>query len=214
MSTDSVPATMRGPPNRALAGRNIYKQRANGSSLAPGEDQQRNDGRDLGVRRSWFTRFLHIKPASRIMCFDAGRGKVRSELVRLLRNWRMYGLRDVVLDREKNLIFGRLAADNREYPLLHISSPGFEATCENDFADESVNPADLGIKEVAFVVELFVVLEHGHRANLCIARFTQRKGAASSFRKLVDTVENMMAGRRLLVEDTKRCRDMEAILLG
>lgn len=104
-----------GRSNRNNAG--VYKHRGNGSLLSPGEDSQRTDSRDLGVQRSWLTRFLHIKPASKILCFDTGRGRVRTELVRLLRNWRLYGLRDVVLDREKNLIFGRLASENCEHPL-------------------------------------------------------------------------------------------------
>lgn len=99
--------------DRSHAG--INKQRTNRSKLATGNGEQRADSRDLGVQRSWLTRFLHIKPASRIMCFETGRGRVRTELVRLLRNWRSYGLRDIVLDREKNLIFGRLAAENCEF---------------------------------------------------------------------------------------------------
>ena len=61
---------------------------------------------------------------------------------------------------------------------------------------------------------MFVVLEHGRHAGLCLTRFTQRKGAASSFRKVVDTVETMMSGRGLLVEDEERKQEMEMILQG
>lgn len=63
---------------------------------------------------------------------------------------------------------------------------------------------DLKIKPVSFVIELFVVLEHGCRANLCLARFTQTRGAASSFRKVVDIVEDVCQARSMLVEDHEK----------
>lgn len=43
-------------------------------------------------------------------------------------------------------------------------------------------------------------------------RFTQTKGAASSFRKVVETVEDVFAGKGLLVEDEEKRKGMEAIL--
>ncbi|KAB8337240.1 hypothetical protein FH972_021542 [Carpinus fangiana] len=153
--------------------------------LQPSEAQKRIENRDLGVQQNWLARFFNIKPASKVMCFSRGRGVARQELVRLLRSWRMYGMKDVVLDRGRNLIWGRLASPNY-----------------------------LGIKEVQFVIELFVVLEHGRRAHLSLARFTQRSGAASSFRKVVDTVDVVLKGKGLLVEEGVRRREMEAILLG
>ena len=70
------------------------------------------EGRDIGVERSWFARIFHIKPTSKIICFSEGRGKIRQEIVRLLRGWKVYGMRDVVFDRERNLVLGRLAGGN------------------------------------------------------------------------------------------------------
>lgn len=68
------------------------------------------------------------------------------------------------------------------------------------------------MKPVSFVIELFVVLEHGHRANLCIARFTQTRGAASSFRKAVDIVEDVCRAKYMLVEDEVKKQAMLEIL--
>jgi serine/threonine-protein kinase HSL1, negative regulator of Swe1 kinase len=62
----------------------------------------------------------------------------------------------------------------------------------------------LKIKPVSFVIELFVVLEHGRRASLCIARFTQTKGAASSFRKVIDIIDDVCRARCILVEDQEK----------
>lgn len=72
--------------------------------------------------------------------------------------------------------------------------------------------ADLKIKSVSFVIELFVVLERGHRANLCLARFTQTRGAASSFRKVVDTVEDVCRAKSMLVEDPEKQATMMEVL--
>jgi len=64
--------------------------------------------------------------------------------------------------------------------------------------------ADLNIKPVSLVIELFVVLAQGRRANLCLARFTQTRGAASSFRKAVDIIEEIFRDKGLLVMDEEQ----------
>ncbi|CAN9186947.1 unnamed protein product [Alternaria alternata] len=135
------------------------------------------------IQMNWLSRFLHIKPASKTLCFHIGRGKVRQDLVRLLRDWQRFGVQDVSLDREVNFISARIDKSNH-----------------------------LKIKPVTFVIELFVVLEHGRRANLCLARFTQTRGAASSFRKVVDIVEDVCRARCMLVEDEEKKASMMAVL--
>jgi serine/threonine-protein kinase HSL1 (negative regulator of Swe1 kinase) len=65
---------------------------------------------------NWLSRFLHIKPASKILCFQVGRGKVRQDLVRLLRDWQRFGVRDVSFDRSTNVINARVDKSNRKYP--------------------------------------------------------------------------------------------------
>lgn len=71
---------------------------------------------------------------------------------------------------------------------------------------------DLKIKPVSLVIELFVVLEHGRRANLSIARFTQTRGAASSFRKVVDIIEDVCRGKHMIVFDEEKKAAMCEIL--
>jgi serine/threonine-protein kinase HSL1, negative regulator of Swe1 kinase len=65
---------------------------------------------------------------------------------------------------------------------------------------------------VSVVIELFVVLEHGRRANLCLARFTQTRGAASSFRKVVDIIEDVCRAKAMLVEDQEKQATMMEVL--
>lgn len=70
---------------------------------------------------NWLSRFLHIKPASETLCFQIGRGKVRQDLVRLLRDWQRFGVRDVLLDRKTNVINARVDKNNRTYTLSCLS---------------------------------------------------------------------------------------------
>ena len=71
---------------------------------------------------------------------------------------------------------------------------------------------DLKIKPVSLVAELFVVLEHGRRAQLTLVRFTQTRGAASSFRRVVEVIEDVMDAKGMLVEDEEKKVAMSAIL--
>lgn len=66
--------------------------------------------------------------------------------------------------------------------------------------------ADFQMKEVAFASEILTVIEHGKRSTLSIARFTQEKGAASSFYKVVETLETILTSRGMLVMDERKKR--------
>ena len=65
------------------------------------------------------------------------------------------------------------------------------------------------MKPVHFHAYLYSVLEHGRKANLSIMKFTQEKGAASSFYKVVDTLEALLKERDLLVLDMRRRKGIE-----
>ncbi|KAK7528532.1 uncharacterized protein IWZ02DRAFT_486572 [Phyllosticta citriasiana] len=155
----------------------------------PAEVDPSNMGAPRYEGQNWLARFLHIKPASKVLCFQVGRGRVRQEIVRLLRDWRKYGIRDIVFDRATNVVQARVDKDN------HIPST-----------------SDLRIKPVAFAAELFAVLEHGRRAQLSLVRFTQTKGAASSFRKVVDTLEDIFDAKGFLIDDEERRKEISETL--
>lgn len=67
---------------------------------------------------------------------------------------------------------------------------------------------DLNLKEVTFAAEIMTVIEHGKRGHLCIARFTQERGAASSFHRVVDTINSVFGQRNLLVVDQRKIKMM------
>ncbi|KAK6432938.1 serine/threonine-protein kinase gin4, partial [Oleoguttula sp. CCFEE 5521] len=128
-----------------------------------------------GPERSWFARFLNIKPASDLLCFSIPRGRARQELVLLLKEWQRHGIRDLQYSREQNTMSARVDRNNA-----------------------------LDIKAVTFMIEIFVVLEHGRKVGLSIARFVQAKGAASGFRKVLEVIDGVMRGRGWLVEDREK----------
>jgi serine/threonine-protein kinase HSL1, negative regulator of Swe1 kinase len=64
------------------------------------------------------------------------------------------------------------------------------------------------MKEVSFAAEIMTVIEHGKRSSLTIVRFTQERGAASSFHKVVDTMHAVFRVRNLLVVDKHKVKMM------
>ena len=58
------------------------------------------------------------------------------------------------------------------------------------------------------------MLSYGRKTNLAVARFTQEKGAKSSFERIVGVLEGRLREKSILVMEKKRWRDMEATLNG
>jgi len=133
--------------------------------------------------QSWFSRFLRLRPESKVLCFNVARGRARSEVYKLLREWQKHGICDLCYFPQENMITARV---------------------------DKINA--LGIKPVAFRVELFVVLQNGRKVGLSLARWTQTRGAASSFCQVLEAVQRTMAARSVLIEDEAKCRELEGIL--
>lgn len=66
----------------------------------------------------------------------------------------------------------------------------------------------LDLKEVHFAAEVMTVIEHGKKQPLSIIRFTQERGAASSFHRVVDTMKSVFEQRELLVDDKSKRKMM------
>ncbi|RMZ91980.1 hypothetical protein DV736_g799, partial [Chaetothyriales sp. CBS 134916] len=136
----------------------------------------------IELSQNWFAKMFHIKPATRIMCLSVSKMRARKELVKVLKNWHKYGLRDVVFERRAggDVVRGRVDACN----YLHI-------------------------KPVNFHAHLYTVLEHGRKANLSIMKFTQEKGAASSFHRVCDTLVNIFTDKDMVVTDPVQRKGIE-----
>ncbi|CAG8890416.1 unnamed protein product [Penicillium egyptiacum] len=135
------------------------------------------------ANHNWFARVFQIKPATQVIALNTSKVKGRKELYKLLREWRDFGMEDVYLDKTNSIVHGRVSEAN----FLHL-------------------------REVEFTAEFYTVLEHGHQANLSLVRFKQERGAASSFNKVVETVQSTLARRGMVVEDPSRAKKMSRVL--
>ncbi|RHZ55925.1 uncharacterized protein CDV56_103438 [Aspergillus thermomutatus] len=136
-----------------------------------------------GRSQNWFARVFQIKPATRVVALNTSKIKGRKDVLKLLREWKQFGMEEAHLDKASGVIRGRVG----------------EVNC-------------LRLRAVEFSAEFYTVLEHGRQANLSLVRFKQERGAASSFHKVVDTLEMVLKQRGLLVEDPDRAKKMARIL--
>ncbi|KAJ3486721.1 hypothetical protein NLG97_g6556 [Lecanicillium saksenae] len=153
--------------------------RRKSSTVATVQSSGSGAQRNIEVKQNWLTRLFRVKPATSYMCMNLSRRKARQEVAILLREWRRYGIRDIQVDKQRNIIFARVAAKNY-----------------------------LNIKEVAIAAEIVTVIEHGKRQPLSIVRFTQERGAASSFHRVVDTIRIVFDDRNLVVSDRNKQKMM------
>jgi len=62
--------------------------------------------------QNWLARFLRIKPAVTVMCYQISKVQARKEVATTFREWRKYGLRDIVIDKAAGRIWARVAEKN------------------------------------------------------------------------------------------------------
>ncbi|KAM7205581.1 hypothetical protein V8F33_000907 [Rhypophila sp. PSN 637] len=144
------------------------------SGLKTNTESEPNAGRKIEVQQNWLARLFRVKPATRYLCFAIPRRRARQDVTILLRQWRRHGIQNLEVDKERSVIFASLGENNA-----------------------------LNLKTVAFAIEFMTVIEHGKRGALCIARFTQERGAASSFHKVVDQVTSHLPAGVLVADKRK-----------
>lgn len=64
--------------------------------------------------QNWLARFLRIKPATHIICFQVSKLRARREIASILREWRRYGMSDIQVNKEIAMIWARVNAKNCE----------------------------------------------------------------------------------------------------
>ena len=74
--------------------------------------------------------------------------------------------------------------------------------------DQADIVAALHIPSLSIAAEFHTLLHRGRRANIAIARFTQEKGAKSSFERVFEALEQVLKARGLVVEDKKMVKQM------
>ncbi|KAL8976137.1 MAG: hypothetical protein Q9205_007800 [Flavoplaca limonia] len=64
--------------------------------------------------QNWLQKFLRIKPAVTVLPFQVSRVRARKEMVALLREWRKYGMRDIVVDKAAGRVWAKVGEKNCE----------------------------------------------------------------------------------------------------
>lgn len=84
--------------------------------------------RKIEPRQNWLARLFRVKPAMRYLCLQISRRRARQEVTILLREWRKWGMRDVEVDKERNIVFARVGKKNCKSistpPLPQTHPPG------------------------------------------------------------------------------------------
>ncbi|KAL4722328.1 serine/threonine-protein kinase gin4 [Fusarium chlamydosporum] len=160
---------------------NVVSKTSTSTKVSQSRWHESNSGpvRNIEVKQNWLARLFRVKPATDHICMTISRRRARQEVTILLREWRKYGIRDIQVDKQRNIVFARVADKNF-----------------------------LNLKEVSFAAEVITVIEHGKKQPLSIVRFTQERGAASSFHRVVDTMRMMFETRALVVSDNNKQKMM------
>jgi len=69
-------------------------------------------GRQIEVQQNWLARLFRVKPAMRNICFCVPKRKCQAEIVKLLLSWQEFGIEDIEVDEERDLVFARVGATN------------------------------------------------------------------------------------------------------
>lgn len=78
---------------RTAAGRN-HRHTSGMEGVAVSSASSRPD-----TGQNWFARMLHLKPATTVMVMQVNKAQARKEVVKILRDWRKFGIRDVAVER-------------------------------------------------------------------------------------------------------------------
>ena len=98
------------PDGKLVASGNTKAGRGYQRSVTESE----TDVRKIEVHQTWIARLFGVKPATSYMCLTISRRAARQEITILLREWRQYGIRDVQVDKERNMVFARVGPKNCE----------------------------------------------------------------------------------------------------
>jgi serine/threonine-protein kinase HSL1, negative regulator of Swe1 kinase len=68
--------------------------------------------RQIAPQQNWLAKLFKVKPVSKHLCFSINKRRARQEIARVLKDWKRYGLEDVQVDKDRNIVFGRVALGN------------------------------------------------------------------------------------------------------
>lgn len=106
--------------NESIAESIDEDRRVSNNRWVSGNDQAKT--RQIEPQRNWLAKLFNVKPASKMICFTLSKSRARAEIVRVLKEWRRYGIRDVQTDKARSLVFARVANKNCKFSRLKTIS--------------------------------------------------------------------------------------------
>lgn len=85
-----------------------------GTMTQAGSEQNDAGTRKIEPRQNWLARLFRVKPSMRYLCLQISCRRARQEVAILLREWRKWGIRDVEVDKDRNIVFARVGKKNCE----------------------------------------------------------------------------------------------------
>lgn len=87
------------------------------------EHEDDSNARKIEPQQNWLSRLFRVKPATRHLCLTMSQRRARQEIVVLLREWRVYGIRNIEVDKERNIVFAKVDSGNcKSLPQLLVVS--------------------------------------------------------------------------------------------
>lgn len=84
--------------------------------------QQEARARQIEPQQNWLAKLFNVKPASKFICFSVSKRAARLEVAKVLKDWKRYGIKDVQVDKQRNIVFGKVGKENCEYHFLYKKS--------------------------------------------------------------------------------------------
>lgn len=83
-----------------------------GTMILNGSEHQNAGGRKIEPQQNWLARLFRVKPSTGHLCLQISCRRARQEVTILLREWRKWGIRDIEVDKERNIVFARVGEKN------------------------------------------------------------------------------------------------------
>lgn len=90
--------------------------------------------------QNWLQKFLRIKPAVTVLPFQVSRVRARKEMASLLREWRKYGMRDIMVDKAAGRVWARVGEKNCEFSCCFLIPKTCRLSCRYFKPQSMVRP--------------------------------------------------------------------------
>lgn len=82
--------------------------------------QEDGSNRQIADQRNWFAKLFKVKPVTRYLCFTISKREARRAIFQILKGWKKYGIKDIQVDKKRNMVFAKVGPKNCKSQLISI----------------------------------------------------------------------------------------------